>query len=180
MKEWILNEWTVRYRNDLILCSYPFRSADSWGLGCLIWEVFNGSLSRAASLKTVGQIPKTLIPHYGELVSANPKLRPNPTRFIENCRAEGHYLKNDFVDANLFLRELQIKDPKEQKIFFSSLSSSVDSFPESFCRHRILPQLINAFEFGAAGSAVLGPLFKVSWKVPAHYYPMCSNTATVP
>jgi SCY1-like protein 1 len=57
---------------------------------------------------------------------------------------------------------LQIKDPKEQKAFFSSLSTSLDSFPEPFCKHRILPQLINAFEFGAAGSAVLGPLFKVS------------------
>lgn len=79
-----------------------------WGLGCLIWEVYNGSLSRSASLKSIGKIPKSLVPHYGELVSANPKMRPNPTKFIENCRSQGHYLKNDFVDANLFLRELQV------------------------------------------------------------------------
>ncbi|XP_031569276.1 N-terminal kinase-like protein [Actinia tenebrosa] len=145
-------------------------SADMWGLGCLIWEIFNGSLSRSASLKSIGKIPKSLVPHYGELVSANPKMRPNPTKFIENCRSQGHYLKNDFVDANLFLRELQIKDPKEQKVFFSSLSSSVDSFPEPFCKHRILPQLINAFGFGAAGSAVLGPLFKVGKLLEAEEY----------
>ncbi|EDO33568.1 predicted protein [Nematostella vectensis] len=145
-------------------------SADVWGLGCLIWEVFNGTLPRPASLKTVGKIPKSLLVHYGELVSANPRIRPNPTKFIENCRASGNYLDNAFVEANLFLSELQIKDPKEQKKFFSSLSSSVDTFPEPFCKHRILPQLINAFEFGAAGSAVLGPLFKVGKLLESEEY----------
>lgn len=136
-------------------------SADMWGLGCLIWEVFNGSLSRTGSLKSVGKVPKNLIPDYVQLVGANPKSRPNPAKFLQECRAYGHYLKNSFVDANLFLQELQIKEQKEQKEFFSSLSSSLDSFPQQYCKHRILPQLLNAFEYGSAGSAVLAPLFKV-------------------
>lgn len=29
---------------------------DMWGLGCLIWEVFNGPLSKTASLKTVDKV----------------------------------------------------------------------------------------------------------------------------
>jgi SCY1-like protein 1 len=32
------------------------RSADSWGLGCLIWEVFNGLLPEANKLKTIGKV----------------------------------------------------------------------------------------------------------------------------
>ena len=79
-----------------------------WGLGCLIWEVFNGSLSRTASLKSVGKIPRNLVPDYVQLVGANPKSRPNPAKFLQDCKTGGHFLKNSFVDANLFLQELQV------------------------------------------------------------------------
>lgn len=87
-------------------------SPDMWGLGCLIWEVFNGLLQKSSSLKSVGKIPGNLLSHYGELVSANPKNRPNPAKFISQCRCKGQYLCNHFVDANLFLAELQVNFQK--------------------------------------------------------------------
>lgn len=31
-------------------------SSDSWGLGCLIWEVFNGTLSQTTALKSTGKV----------------------------------------------------------------------------------------------------------------------------
>ncbi|XP_003798701.1 N-terminal kinase-like protein isoform X1 [Otolemur garnettii] len=136
-------------------------SADMWRLGCLIWEVFNGSLPRAAALRNPGKIPKSLVPHYCELVGANPKVRPNPARFLQNCRAPGGFMSNRFVETNLFLEEIQIKEPAEKQKFFQELSKSLDSFPEDFCRHKVLPQLLTAFEFGNAGAVVLTPLFKV-------------------
>lgn len=37
------------------------RSTDMWGLGCLIWEVFNGSLSQINSLKSVGKVSASMI-----------------------------------------------------------------------------------------------------------------------
>ena len=40
--------------------------------------------------------------------------------------------------------------------------NSLDNFPEHVCKHKILPQLITAFEYGEAGSAVLAPMFKVN------------------
>nr|CAD7593138.1 unnamed protein product [Timema genevievae] len=40
-------------------------------------------------------------------------------------------------------------------------ASTLDNFPENICRHKILPQLITAFEYGDAGSAVLMPMFKL-------------------
>nr|CAD7261275.1 unnamed protein product [Timema shepardi] len=67
-------------------------STDMWGLGCLIWEAFNGPLPQQSAL-----------------------------RDIEN----------------------------------------LDNFPENICRQKILPQLITAFEYGDAGSAVLMPMFKL-------------------
>lgn len=35
-------------------------------------------------------------------------------------------------------------------------------FSFRYFRHKILPQLITAYEYGDAGSAVLAPMFKVS------------------
>jgi hypothetical protein len=65
---------------------------------------------------------------------------------------------------NLYLMSLfffQIKEPLEKTAFFNSLSNVLDTFPESFCKEKILPQLIHAFDYGNAGSAVLMPLLKV-------------------
>ncbi|XP_065264805.1 N-terminal kinase-like protein [Emys orbicularis] len=136
-------------------------SADMWRLGCLIWEVFNGTLPRPSSLRSLGKIPKLLVPHYCELVGANPKIRPNPAKFLQNCRGPNGFMKNSFVETNLFLEEIQIKEPAERQKFFQELSNNLDTFPEDFCRHKILPQLLTAFEFGSAGAVILTPLFKV-------------------
>ncbi|KAM4721893.1 N-terminal kinase-like protein isoform 2-T2 [Rhinophrynus dorsalis] len=145
-------------------------SADMWCLGCLIWEVFNGPLPRPTALRSLGKIPKLLVPHYCELVGANPKIRPNPARFLQNCRSPGGFFCNSFVETNLFLEEIQIKDPAERQTFFQQLSENLDSFPEDFCHHKILPQLLTAFEFGSAGAVILTPLFKIGKFLNAEEY----------
>ncbi|XP_061581572.1 N-terminal kinase-like protein [Cololabis saira] len=145
-------------------------AGEVWRLGCLIWEVFNGPLPRTSSLRSLGKIPKTLVPHYCELVGANPRARPNPARFLQNCRAPGGFLSNSFVESNLFLEEIQIKEPAEKQQFFQDLSDNLDSFPEDFCKHKVLPQLLTAFEFGNAGAVVLTPLFKVGKYLSAEEY----------
>ncbi|XP_018327549.1 N-terminal kinase-like protein isoform X2 [Agrilus planipennis] len=136
-------------------------SSDMWGLGCLIWEVFNGPLQQQSSLKNLERIPKQLSPLYCELVGANPASRPNPADIITRCRKLGGYFKNDLVDTLLFLEEIQIKDKNEKNRFFSNLTPHLDNFPDNICKHKILPQLITAFEYGDAGSAVLAPMFKL-------------------
>ena len=136
-------------------------STDAWGLGCLIWEIYNGVLTTSADLKSVSKIPKPLLLHYCDLVHANPKKRTNPKTFLARCLEPGHFFDNQFIKANLFLNEIQIQDANQQKEFFIALDKSLDTFPKQFCIHKVLPQLLNAFEYGSAGSAVLSPLFKV-------------------
>lgn len=75
---------------------------------------------------------------------------------------EGHEQAALFVLHPALFSLLQIKEPAEKQKFFQELSKSLDSFPEDFCRHKVLPQLLTAFEFGNAGAVVLTPLFKVS------------------
>ncbi|RVE55334.1 hypothetical protein evm_000232 [Chilo suppressalis] len=136
-------------------------STDMWGLGCLIWEAFNGPLKNQPALKTVDHIPKQLCTLYCELVSANPASRPNPADIIARCRKLGGYFKNDLIDSMLFLEEIQIKDKVEKGKYFSTLTGYLDNFPEAVCVHKILPQLLTAFHYGDAGSAVLPPMFKL-------------------
>ncbi|KAK3092649.1 hypothetical protein FSP39_005381 [Pinctada imbricata] len=136
-------------------------STDMWGLGCLIWEVFNGPLTQTSALKNFGKIAKPLVPNYCELVGANPKSRPNPSKFLEKCKSPKGFMDNSFVKTMLFMEEIQIKDQSEKTKFFGTLAPSLDSFPAECCKNKILPQLLNAFEYGDAGSAVLAPLFKI-------------------
>ncbi|KAL4664202.1 hypothetical protein H8959_005153 [Pygathrix nigripes] len=141
---------------------------------CGAWAASSGKSSMGpylgSTLRNPGKIPKSLVPHYCELVGANPKVRPNPARFLQNCRAPGGFMSNRFVETNLFLEEIQIKEPAEKQKFFQELSKSLDAFPEDFCRHKVLPQLLTAFEFGNAGAVVLTPLFKVGKFLSAEEY----------
>ena len=66
-----------------------------------------------------------------------------------------------------------MKSQAEQKEFFKSLSAQLDAFPQQYCKLKILPLLLNAFEYGSAGSTVLAPLFKVNEIIMHncfHYY----------
>lgn len=107
---------------------------------------------------------------YKELTSLSPDGRPNPADVIARCRSNSGFFKNDLVDALLFLEEIQMKEKGEKGRFFSQLASQLDSFPEGVGRHKILPQLLAAFEFGDAGSAVLPPLLQLGNQLPDAEY----------
>lgn len=102
------------------------------------------------------------MPIYTELMNPNPNKRLNPLEFLEKCKSPNGFMKNPFIDAMLFLEEIQIKETSEKTRFFSSLDTQLDSFPIDICKNKILPQLVTAYEYGNAGAAILGPLFKVS------------------
>ena len=135
--------------------------ADVWGLGCLIWEVYNGALPAMENLGKLGDIAKNLQSTYKECVGANPAKRPNPSDIITRLRKSQGFFKNDLIDIVLFLEELQIKEDADKSRFYSSLPGLLDNCPDNVCQNKVLPQLINAFEYGNAGSAILAPVFKI-------------------
>lgn len=66
-----------------------------------------------------------------------------------------------FVDCNLFLDEITIKDADIRTAFLERLGQNLDHFPKEYARFKILPCLLNAYQFGDAGAATLGPIFKL-------------------
>ncbi|XP_074603845.1 N-terminal kinase-like protein yata [Brevipalpus obovatus] len=136
-------------------------STDSYGLGCVVWEVFNGTLPDRNSLKTTSKIPADLIASYKKLLESNPKTRLSAADFVRECRAKGSYMKNTFVDSMLFLEEIQIKETGEKNRFFNHLNDRLESFPPDVSRGKIANQLTAALEFNNSGSSILGPLLKI-------------------
>ncbi|XP_063868624.1 N-terminal kinase-like protein isoform X2 [Scylla paramamosain] len=136
-------------------------AADIWGLGCLVWETFNGTLDQSINLKNTSKIPKSLVPTYTRLVGASPASRPNPREVVSSLSQPGQFFHNDLVETLTFLDEIQIKDNNERHKFFSQLAGRLDSIPQCMAVNKVLPALLAAHEFSNAGSAVLAPLFKI-------------------
>ena len=146
-------------------------TSDSYGLGILIWEIFNGTLCESNQLKSPGKIPKSLQSLYLDLTNPNPSRRITPSDFIQKSRLGDHsFMKNSFIDAMLFLEEIQIKENGEKSRFFINLDKNLEDFPTDICRYKILPHLITAFEFGNGGAGVLGPLFKIGQQLEEDEY----------
>ncbi|CAH8451405.1 unnamed protein product [Heterobilharzia americana] len=126
------------------------RLVDSWGLGCLIWEIFNPSSilkdrSQLTESSCIKNIPKTLIPDYRRLIAFR----------------KGGFLANDYVDTLLFLEEIELKDSQEKSTFLRNLATQVTSFPDDVCRHKILPHLVNGLRYGSAGIDALLPVLRL-------------------
>ena len=79
-----------------------------WGLGCLVWESFNGRLTGIARLKSLDGIPKSLVTAYASLMTADPSSRPEPNAFIDACRRPGRFMATPYVDAMLFLHNIEV------------------------------------------------------------------------
>lgn len=64
-------------------------STDMWGLGCLIWEVFNGPLNQQASLKTLNKVNYILFLFtiIKALNCSYPDTKPTRTIILRTCRS---------------------------------------------------------------------------------------------
>lgn len=106
------------------------------------------------------KIPKRLHPLYKRLCA---RLRSVMTvgDILNECRANGGFMKNKFVDTLLFLDEFQLREAPEKQSFFMRLNTNLELFPEDIARNKILPKLIHTYEYGDAGAHILLPMFKL-------------------
>ncbi|MED6217723.1 hypothetical protein PIB30_020354 [Stylosanthes scabra] len=139
----------------------PPWSIDSWGMGCLIYEIFSGTrLGKTEDLRNTGSIPKSLLPDYQRLLSSTPSRRLNTSKLIENSE----YFQNKLVDTIHFMEILSLKDSVEKDTFFRKLPNLAEQLPRPIVVKKLLPLLASALEFGSAAAPALTALLKMgSW-----------------
>ncbi|KAK6912178.1 hypothetical protein RJ641_024271 [Dillenia turbinata] len=139
----------------------PPWAIDSWGLGCLIYELFSGlKLARTEDLRNTSAIPKSLLPDYQRLLSSMPGRRLNSSKLLENSE----YFQNKLVDTIHFMEILTLKDSVEKDTFFRKLPQLAEQLPRQIVLKKLLPLLASSLEFGSAAAPALNALLKMgSW-----------------
>ncbi|CAL0299982.1 unnamed protein product [Lupinus luteus] len=139
----------------------PQWSIDSWGMGCLIYELFSGTkLAKTEELRNTVSIPKSLLPDYQRLLSSMPSRRLNTSKLIENSE----YFQNKLVDTIHFMEILSLKDSVEKDTFFRKLPNLAEQLPRPIVLKKLLPLLASSLEFGSAAAPALTALLKMgSW-----------------
>ncbi|XP_021296950.1 probable inactive serine/threonine-protein kinase scy1 isoform X2 [Herrania umbratica] len=139
----------------------PPWAIDSWGLGCLIYEIFSGmKLGKTEELRNIASIPKSLLPDYQRLLSSMPSRRLNTSKLIENSE----YFQNKLVDTIHFMEILSLKDSVEKDTFFRKLPNLAEQLPRQIVLKKLLPLLASSLEFGSAAAPALTALLKMgSW-----------------
>ncbi|KAF2069881.1 hypothetical protein CYY_008803 [Polysphondylium violaceum] len=150
----------------------PAYAVDSWMLGCLIYESYNGPMSKSEDVRDLNSIPKILHPQYQKCFSTKPETRLNPTKFLETAP----YFQNSFVEICVFLENITLKDTFEKETFFKKLDQQIDKIPISVCKFKILPHLLTAFDYGPVNLKILGTLLKISSHLSSDEY----NSRVVP
>jgi len=155
---------------------------DAFSLGTLILEVFGGSKlvrecipgsdSRpdARMAGNASLVPAPLRPYVTKLLTTSPRSRLTKLSDIhQNCE----WFKAPLVGILLFLDQLALKEPKDKQRFFGTLPRLLPSLPESIARYHVLPSLMSALEYGAAGgggTVVLAPILDIGAQLPATEY----------
>ncbi|XP_059627888.1 uncharacterized protein LOC132270713 [Cornus florida] len=158
--ELLKSDWAVIRKS-------PPWAIDSWGLGCLIYELFSGmKLSKTEELRNTASIPKSLLPDYQRLLSSMPARRMNSSKLIENSE----YFQNKLVDTIHFMEILNLKDSVEKDTFFRKLPNLAEQLPRQIVLKKLLPLLASALEFGSAAAPALTALLKMgSWLPPEEF-----------
>eukprot|EP00250_Pteridium_aquilinum_P019953 c24640_g1_i1 orf=578-3007(-) len=147
-------DWTLLRKS-------PVWAIDSWGLGCLIYELFTGvKLSKTEDLRNTACLPKTLLPDYQRLLGSAPNRRLNSSKLINNSE----FFQNKLVETIQFMDVLNLKDSVEKDAFFRKLVSLAEQLPRQIVLAKVLPMLAASLEFGSASASALNPLLKMgSW-----------------
>lgn len=158
--ELVKSDWTA-------IKNSPPWAIDSWGMGCLIYELFSGiRLSRTEDLRNTSSIPKSLLPDYQRLLSSLPSKRLNTSKLMENSE----YFQNKLVDTIHFMEVLSLKDSVEKDTFFRKLPTLSEQLPRQIVLKKILPLLASSLEFGSAAAPGLTALMKVGSWLPAEEF----------
>ncbi|KAJ1919754.1 Nuclear aminoacylation-dependent tRNA export pathway component [Mycoemilia scoparia] len=134
---------------------------DGWQLGALIHAIYNEGARSPAQYAQQGSIPSDLWQVCQRLLSNSPENRFVPSTFLQVGSRSGGYFDSHFVHSNVFLENLAVKSDDEKQMFLTGLESNIESYPATFSKFKILPELLKIMEFGGGDSKVLNVVIKV-------------------
>lgn len=92
----------------------PLAATDSFGLGILIFEVFNGGFRGADQLGQSKSIPPTMIQSYRRLTNSNPKVRLSAAHFLEQGKRAGSFFETPLIRLTTDIDNLGLKSESER------------------------------------------------------------------
>jgi len=126
-------------------------SLDSWCMGCLLYEIYNGRMRSPKELTNLGGIHPQLQALYKRMLQTKPQQRAT----VNNLRSLPYIAKNPAVRAVAFVDDIALKSDDAKAKFYKSLGQIVEMIPESCARYRILPAMLNQLQFGAGSNPTL-------------------------
>lgn len=155
-----------------LCCSISFElwSTDTWHYACLIYEVYNGTFTSSEQLASPGKIPAEMVPFYKNLLRPDPKSRPSVGDFLDKGMQAKGFFQNDLIQIVNFLENFSVKEPLQRDTFLRKLDMQIDRLPQEFCKYKVLPELVQALEYGSGGAKVLAPIVKIGANLEEQEY----------
>lgn len=100
-----------------IIKSHPLAAVDAYGLGILVFEVFNGNFMGADQAGKTTNIPPTMQQSYKRLCTANPKLRLSPAHFVDQGKKNGGFFQTPLIRMADDIESLGLKSDAEREEF---------------------------------------------------------------
>ena len=96
---------------------HPLAAVDAYGLGILVFEVYNGNFAGGDQVGRTTNIPPKMQQSYKRLCAANPKLRLSPAHFVEQGKKEGGFFQTPLIRLTEDMANLGLKTEAERDEF---------------------------------------------------------------
>jgi len=131
---------------------------DSWALGCLAFACHANGLSSPEQLRNIEVLPTALRPQYQRLLASAPPEREQAEKDFASCP---YVANHKYVELNLFVENLALKDTFEKEAFFNRLPAQIERVPRDCAVHKLLPLLSANIKEGVCGPASLSCVKKL-------------------
>ncbi|KAF2280595.1 ARM repeat-containing protein [Westerdykella ornata] len=139
----------------------PTHAVDSYNLGTLIFEVFNGSFHGSDQLGQMKSIPPSMHQSYKRLLNPNPKARMSVSQFLDQGKRMGGFFQTPLIRVTEDIENLGLKADAERDELLGKLDDVADDFPAEFFKMKVLPELLKSVEFGGGGAKVFSTVMKI-------------------
>ncbi|KAF3924339.1 hypothetical protein ABW21_db0209801 [Orbilia brochopaga] len=138
---------------------------DSWNMGTLIYEIFNGYFATHDQLSQIKSIPPPIATPYRRLTQTNPKMRLPISHFLEQGKRAKSFFDTPLIRCCDFIENMGVKDEREREEFLKNLEDTKDQFPEEFFKAKVLPELLKSVEYGGGGPKVFSVVLMIAEKL---------------